>query len=34
MAEIDLRQILRELKIQRRQIDLAITALEAVVDGT
>jgi hypothetical protein len=34
VAEIDLRQILRELKIQRRQMDRAITALEAVVDGT
>jgi len=34
VAEIDLRQILRELKSQRRQIDQAIAALEAVVNGT
>jgi hypothetical protein len=34
VVEIDLRQILRELKIQRRQMDRAIAALEAVVDGT
>lgn len=34
MAEIDVRQILRDLKSQRRQIDRAIVALEAVVKGT
>jgi hypothetical protein len=34
VAEIDLRQILRELKSQRRQIDWAIAALEPMVNGT
>jgi len=34
VAEIDLRQILSEVKIQRRQMDRAIAALEAVVNGT
>jgi hypothetical protein len=34
VVEIDLRQILSELKIKRRQMDRAIAALESVVDGT
>jgi len=33
VAEINLRQILRELKTQRRHMDRAIAALEVVVDG-
>src|ERR1700730_2793077 len=34
VAEIDIHRILKELKTQRRQIDRAIAALEAVVNGT
>jgi hypothetical protein len=34
MAEIELRQIVLDLKKQRRQIDRAITALEAVIKGS
>jgi hypothetical protein len=34
VAESELRQIVAELKNQRRQIDRAVAALEAVIDGT
>ena len=33
VAEIDIRRILTELKSQRREIDRAIVALEAMVKG-
>ena len=34
VAETDIRRIVKELKTQRRQLDRAIAALEAVVNGT
>ena len=34
VAEKDIRRIVKELKGQRRQIDRAIVALEAIVNGT